>query len=149
MEEVTQNLSLLHPKIKICNDKDDFLGFLDTTDESTDEESSLMIKFNFVDTLSELKATDVQNISKKFHGKSKILLLMSKSEEKCSIYWKSKEIDEFLELNHSKKLDWESDRRLSEYIAEFLAKSLNNDHLGKLNSYVILKGNIISNFNYI
>lgn len=64
---------------------------------------------------------------------------MSKSEKKFSIYWKSKKIDELLELEHTKKLDWELNKSMNEYIAEFLAKSLNNDHLGKFNNYIFKK----------
>jgi predicted transcriptional regulator len=127
MEEVARNLLLLPAIVKTCINRDDFLGSFDVTDE----ESSLIIKFQFVDILPDLYPADLQNICSKFHGKSKVLLLVSEKEEKFSIYWKSTEIDEFLELKHTKKLDWESDRSLSDYIAEFLTKSLHNDHLGK------------------
>jgi len=135
-----ENSSHLHAKIKICNNKDDFLESFNMTNESGDEESSLMIKFQFVDILPELDATDLQNISRTCHGKSKVLLLVSENEEKFLIFWKSKEIDEFLELKHTKKLDLESGRSLSEYIAEFLAKSINNNHLGKFKGFYELKG---------
>jgi len=136
MEEVILDSSHLTTKIKTCINKDDFLAFFDMTDESPDVGSSLMIKFHFVDILPELNEVDLQNISKKCNGKSKVFLLVSENEEKFSIYWKSKEIDDLLELKHTKKMDWESSRSLSQYIAEFLAKSLKSDHVGEFKIFI-------------
>ncbi|XP_070507649.1 uncharacterized protein [Chironomus tepperi] len=62
-------------------------------------------------------------------------MLMSENEEKWTILWKSQENEKFFELKHPKKLNWEESLKLCEFVADFLAKSLKNNHIGIISQF--------------
>ncbi|XP_070493647.1 uncharacterized protein [Chironomus tepperi] len=119
--------------IRPCTSKDDFLQYFEpshgiqTVRPDTDY---LLIKFLFTDAIPGLEAADLQKIITKYCEQSPVLMLVSESEEKWTILWKSQGIEKFFELKHPKKLSWEENLRLCEFVADFLAKSLKNNHIG-------------------
>ena len=125
MEEVTSNSE----NINCINNE--YIKYFDNSDESINNESYKMIKFEFMDSLPEINEAVLQLMKQKYQLKSIVLILISKNDEEFSIFWKSKEIENFLEIRNTKKLNWEENLKLCEYTAEFLVNCLRNNQLGK------------------
>ena len=116
--------------VKLGSNKDDFQHFFETNN-TREELDYLLIEFRFTDALSALEYVDVANLSKKCRKKSQVILLVCEAEEVWRTFWKSKENEEFLELMQPKKLKWEENLNLCKFVANFLAKSLELNYLGK------------------
>ena len=69
----------------------------------------------------------MKTFERKFKFKSIVILVAANDGNEFRIYWKSKDIDKFLTLKSFNQ----NDQFLYEYVAEFLAKSLRNGHLGE------------------
>ena len=63
--------------------------------------------------------------------KSIILFLATKNGENFYLIWKSKKIQHFLMIELYKNCEFFNNLKLFEFIAEFLIKSLKQEHLGK------------------
>ncbi|XP_070505237.1 uncharacterized protein [Chironomus tepperi] len=125
---------VIDPVIIPCTSKDDFLQFFESSNR-TEQSDYLLIKFLFPDAVPGLETADLQKINTKYGEQSPVLMLMSENEEKWTILWKSQENEKFFELKHPKKLNWEESLKLCEFVADFLAKSLKNNHIGIISQF--------------
>lgn len=112
-----------------CDSKDEFLHYFESSLEN-ELSTVLLVRIEFSCALPELDVTNLQMMTDLCAAKPLVLLLLSKIAKTWSIFWKSK-TEGFLKLQHLRKLTWDENLLISEYVADFLAKSLNNHHLGK------------------
>ncbi|XP_070509042.1 uncharacterized protein [Chironomus tepperi] len=124
----------IDPVIIQCTSKDDFLQRVKFS-SSTKQSDHLLTKFQFPDAVPGLEAADLQKIHSKYDERSPVYMLVSENEEKWTILWKSQENEKFFELKHPKKLNWEENLKLCEFVADFLAKSLKNNHIGIISQF--------------
>jgi len=94
-------------------------------------EEPLLLNFQFYDNFLDLDSSDLQELLRKCSDKSAVITLEAKEDAKFSIYWKSKEIEEFLVLKPNLKVDLKNVKLLNQFIADFLAESLLSNHLGE------------------
>lgn len=95
------------------------------------ENCIIKIKVNSLCALERLDLNCVKNLALQFSNKSAIFSLTSKDTACHHIYWKSKDSNDFLFLEIRKDNFNEDVECLGEFVAEFLANSLENRHLGK------------------
>ncbi|XP_070507662.1 uncharacterized protein [Chironomus tepperi] len=145
IEIETYNRNLLNltdvidPVIIPCTSKDDFLQFFESS-HGTEQSDYLLIKFLFPDAVPGLETADLHKINTKYGEQCPVLMLVSESEEKWKILWKPQENEKFFELKHPKKLNWEESLKLCEFVADFLAKSLKNNHIGIISQFSYQSG---------
>lgn len=91
-----------------------------------------IFKFKFIigKNFDELKQKYLSTLEQKFKYKSIVILIAANDEKEYHIYWKSKDIAQFLTLKSFNKSFTDNDSFLFEYVAEFMAKSLKSGHLG-------------------
>lgn len=95
----------------------------------------LIIKYQIEDILTEMSSIELNKFSKKYADNAVILFFVSLIDESVLIYWKSKNIGHFLKFRPHKEDSYENYSPLYEFIKNFLAKSLINDHLGMCCDY--------------
>lgn len=78
-----------------------------------------------------LRQSELQKSSKKCKNKSIVVLLSSKNQDKFSLYWKSKEIPNFLILSPYSDTPTINDKHFYDFLAKFLAESLAAGNLGE------------------
>lgn len=101
-------------------------------DEQQNLDEALLLKVQFDQNFEKLSVNELQRLSRKFKNKSKVITLESTNHEKYFIYWKSKEILNFLTLLPYRETPPVTDKDFYDFVASFLAKSLVNEHLGEL-----------------
>ena len=94
--------------------------------------SGNVLKFKFIigKHFNELKQKHLSTLEQKFKYKSIVILIAANNGKEYHVYWKSKDIAQFLTLKSFNKSLTDNDTFLFEYVAEFLAKSLKSGHLG-------------------
>ena len=121
--------------VKNCTSTADILQYFDSinNDSRTAEENEepLLLKFQFYDNFLDLDSSDLLELLRKFGDKSTLMTLEAAVNTIFSIYWKSKENDEFLVLKPNLKLDLNDSKLLNQFVTDFLAESLQNNHLGE------------------
>ena len=115
-----------------CISKSDIFETFELLNPSISNEDILLLKFQTTDNFPDLSSTDLHQLNKIFKHTSAVIIFESENHESISIFWKLNEIEEFLLLKINEKLDIEKDRKLQQYVADFIVKSIKNNHLGKL-----------------
>ncbi|XP_070499397.1 uncharacterized protein [Chironomus tepperi] len=101
-----------------------------TTNNISDVDKVLILKIEFNEVINELSATQVNELARKYRKKSIVIAFSSETESKHLIYWKSKEIQQFLTINHYKDEFNSEDGEVYSFITDFLGNSLKRKHLG-------------------
>jgi len=125
--------------IKNCVSSADILNYFESAaiDKGLQSaEDILVFKVQFDDYVHELDLSCVKELNKKYVNKSVVVQIESKDDGKFRIFGKSKDIEEFLELEQPKKLNLEAEQKLNGYIVDFLVKSLKNEHLGMYDIWI-------------
>lgn len=118
----------------ICKDVAESLQYLDSVnikDESNNPEVILLLTIQLDEIFQNLSQIELQKLSRSCRNKSIVLVFESKSQDKFSIYWKSKEMQNFLILAAYNDTPVVTDRNFYYYLATFLAECLACGHLGK------------------
>ncbi|XP_070493077.1 uncharacterized protein [Chironomus tepperi] len=134
-----QSIDVIDPVIIPCTSKDDFLQCI-KFNTKVEQSEQLITKFLFPGAVPGLETADLHKINTKYGKQCPVLMLVSESEEQWTILWKSQEIEKFFELKHPKKLNWEESLKLCEFVADFLAKSLKNNHIGIISQFSYQSG---------
>jgi len=96
-----------------------------------DKKSVLMLKVEISENLNEISGSDLNELNHLSKGKSLVIILTSVSDFKCFIYWKLKDMQNFLAISHYKEnFVWE-DREVYLFIANFLGECLRRGEIGK------------------
>lgn len=90
----------------------------------------LKYKFNIKENFDKFQSEDLKKIQLKFVSRSIVIFITSNHETRYHIYWKSKDISEILFLKPYEYYFSENDKDLCEFVANFLANSLEDKHLG-------------------
>lgn len=85
--------------------------------------------FSDVTTVRELNSYEIWELNGKFEKKSVILRFCSEDDGKFYIYWKSREIQNFLILTWFDEKN--EDKKMDEFLMKFLRECLRRGHLGK------------------
>ncbi|XP_070497766.1 uncharacterized protein [Chironomus tepperi] len=120
------------------NSKADIFETIESFSLTKSNQDTLLIKFQSSDNLIDLNSSDLNKLNKIFAHKSAVIIL--ESENDSSIYWKLNEVEEFLTLKINENLNLEKDKKLHEYVANFLAKSVENNHLGLISKLQVQPG---------
>ncbi|XP_070507982.1 uncharacterized protein [Chironomus tepperi] len=123
-----QNFNGIH--IKKCKNVDDALQMFKLQSlvvNFNQFDETFMIKIESEGSLDALDAATILKLMKKLKKKFSIILFQTFSE-KCQIYWK-----------YDEKLFWlKMDPQVSNFVLNFLAFSLSNDHLGICNDFLTI-----------
>ena len=92
----------------------------------------MSIKLQTDYNIDDFKHTHLKSLQDKCEKKSIVIFLSSKTCNKVSIYWKFKELENFFTLKHYGENYSENDKKIYEFVAEFLVKSLSKGELGEL-----------------
>jgi len=132
--EIEEILDLKFADYQQNSNEIDLTNILDQL-QSTDK--ILSIKLQIDEHFDEICSDELKILSEKCTNKSIVILLISKHSEKVLIYWKSKEIDNFLALKHYGENYSKDDKKVYEFIAEFLTRSLSRGQLGEFDFMII------------
>ena len=97
------------------------------------DNSSKVIFYKFVidEYFKEIGENELREIKSKFKDKSVIIYLSAKINSMFSLYWKSKDINNFLAIKFHDDQFVEDDKHLYDFVADFMTQSLKDGHLGK------------------
>jgi len=92
----------------------------------------LNIEADIEESTESVSQSDLNMLGKKFYSKPLIVIILRKNCDKPMIFWKSDTIGYFLSLkSYSSEDDAWMDRKMYEFILDFLIKSLRSGHLGE------------------
>ena len=95
-------------------------------------ESVLLIQFQVDEDFGELTTTDLLKLIQICQGKAVVIYITSKNYDKFSIYWKSKDLQYFLMFKLYDGILPNDEKKIYEFIADFVADSLSRGELGKI-----------------
>lgn len=121
--------------IETCGSLSVFLESLNSS--LKDIEKVTIITFENVSFDSALDSDELEVLTSKCLRKSIVVFIISKSKEEFLIYWKSSEIDQFLSFKPYSSTEMVTNKTLFQFIVKFLARSLNQRHLGEISSTII------------
>ncbi|KAL7014891.1 hypothetical protein ACKWTF_016175 [Chironomus riparius] len=106
-------------------------------DKLRTSDNIISIKLQINDNFNGFNSVELKSLSEKCANRSIVILLSSKISDKIYIYWKSKDIDYVLSLKHYGENYSQDDKKIYEFIADFLIKSLSRGELGIHKDYPI------------
>ena len=92
----------------------------------------LVAKFIIDESLSDAKPELLYVINEKWSNRAIIIIFKSNDKENTFIYWKTKELHNFLTFKLQNEEHLKIDENLRKFIVEFLIISLDNGHLGEI-----------------
>jgi hypothetical protein len=98
--------------------------------EPDDIETVLAVRIQVDGQFDDFSANNLQDLSRKCQNKSILIFLASKNHEKFAIYWKSKDISQFITFEHYKAEFEDGDSEIYEFIVDFLINALSKGELG-------------------
>ncbi|XP_070491683.1 uncharacterized protein [Chironomus tepperi] len=117
-------------------DKLEFKRIVEFLENSTKKEEFVEIKsvsiakYLLDGSLSDRKSEILHKISEKWMNRTMIVIFSSNDKEQCIIYWKTKELHNFLTFKFHNDEPLKFDKDLRKFIIEFLIISLHNGHSG-------------------
>lgn len=126
IKEITDNINADNQETSSKQDLSNILENQAATD------NVLSIKLQIDDNFEKLSSTELNSLSEKCRNKSIVILLTAKDSDTVYVYWKSKDIDNILILKHYSENYSQDDKKIYEFVAEFLTKSLSKGELGEL-----------------
>ena len=103
----------------------------DTNDDQDKENETLLLKLQITDSL-ELNPINLEKLNKICQNKSAVIVIESIVDNESIIYWKLADFEDFFAFKSAKELNSKEVRNLNEFVVNFLADSVQNNHLGKL-----------------
>ncbi|XP_070497760.1 uncharacterized protein [Chironomus tepperi] len=101
----------------------------DISDNQNKQQEALLLKFKITDFL-EPSLIDLRKLNRISQNKPAVIVIESKVDHKSVIYWKLPIIEDFFSLKSNEELNPEEIKKLNAFITNFLAKSVQNNHLG-------------------
>jgi len=92
---------------------------------------NLLLKIQVEGNFDQLNSNELKILSEKCKENSIVILVSSKNEEKFLLYWKAAEAENFLKFVPYNYANIENVKIFYEFLAEFIVKSLKNDHFGE------------------
>jgi len=89
------------------------------------------LKINTDENFDELSTINLKKLQQKFKNKSTVILIAANKGTRFHIYWKSKDSRKVLSLKPYNDCFSEADKDLCEFVADFLAGCLQNEHSGE------------------
>ena len=117
-----------------CKDLPSAIEFFDSASVKSElqaPESVLFIQFQVEEDFGELTSTDLLKLTQISQEKSVVIYITSKNDDKFSIYWKLKNIQYFLMFKAYDGTSLNDEKKVCEFIADFVAKSLSKGELGE------------------
>lgn len=111
---------------------------------SKDFNQVYLLKLQIEESSSNPNAKELDVLAQKCSKNSIVVLLASRNEKNFFLYWKSREIQQFLSLKIYDECELMNNLKLFDFIANFLADSLTRGYLGKY--YKFLNHLLIENF---
>ncbi|KAL7012859.1 hypothetical protein ACKWTF_015080 [Chironomus riparius] len=111
----------------------DFIDYFDSPDlkqELENQQSVLVLKMQVSGLYDDLDSEVLENLSEKCLNKSIVISIKLESCDKVSIYWKSKDVQQFITLRYYGEEFTENDRKIYAFVADYLASSLSRGQLG-------------------
>ncbi|XP_070491682.1 uncharacterized protein [Chironomus tepperi] len=99
-------------------------------EEFVELKSVSIAKFLLDESLTDEKCEILYKISEKWTDRSIVVIFSSNDKEQCMIYWKTKELHNFLTFKFHNDEPLKFGKDLRKFIAEFLIISLDNGHSG-------------------
>ncbi|XP_070497764.1 uncharacterized protein [Chironomus tepperi] len=133
LNELESKLSSEFPNFKYCENEDDIISKINSInieDSQQSQEVVLNRKIKVSDNLINLNSKCLQILSMKCKNRSAVIEIESINKGMSRIYWKSKDIDEFLTLKFNDNVHHDEIRKLNGFISNFLCNSLIINHLG-------------------
>ena len=106
------------------------LDFLTDLNDQSSSSSVLKYKIRIDENFNEIETINLKKLQSKFVNQSVVLFIAANDETKFYIYWKSKDSQQVLSLKPHADYFSEADKDLCEFVANFLADSLQSGHLG-------------------
>lgn len=109
------------------------LNYLTELNDQTCSNKVQKYKIKIDENFDKFGIINLKKLQLKFVNQSVVLFIAANNETRFYIYWKSKDSQQLLSLKPVEEYFTETDRDLCEFIADFLADSLKNGHLGNTN----------------
>ncbi|XP_070503068.1 uncharacterized protein [Chironomus tepperi] len=101
----------------------------DISDTQNNQQEPLLLKFQITDLL-EPSLIDLRKLNKISQNKPAVIVIESAVDHKSVIYWKLPIIEDFFSLKSNEELSSVEVKKLNAFITNFLAESVQNNHLG-------------------
>jgi len=101
----------------------------DTKDGENKQQETLLLKFLISDSI-QLSPKDLEKLNERCQNKSVVIVIESLLDNKSIIYWKLSAIEEFFIFKTNEELNSGNAKKLNGFVANFLADSVKNNHLG-------------------
>ncbi|XP_070497761.1 uncharacterized protein [Chironomus tepperi] len=101
----------------------------DISDNQNKQQEALLLNFQITDFL-EPSLIDLRKLNRISQNKPAVIVIESKVDHKSVIYWKLPITEDFFSLKSNEELNPEEIKKLNAFITNFLAKSVQNNHLG-------------------
>jgi len=108
------------------------LQFLKSIECSANLQKVIVVKLCIEDDVGSISQYELSMLAEKFHKKSVIVIILRKIDDSPLIFWKSDAIGYFFTLNEFSNTTSNDERKIYEFVGDFLIKSLKVGHLGKL-----------------
>lgn len=121
-------------------DISEVLNFFDSEifkQELSNLDETLLINIQVDGIVEKFRQSEVQKLSKNCKNKSIVILIETKKHDKFCVYWKSKNIPNLLILSPYSDITAVNDKDFYDFLANSLADSLANGHLGELSCLFI------------
>lgn len=134
--ETDASTSFLEIKTHVIQTCKSLKTFFDSLDSPTmiheleDQTTVLFVKLQINDSLENLDLDEIKYLNSLCFNKSIVIFITSENCFKSLIYWKSKDIPKLITLKHHGDEFTENDRKVYEFVADFLASSLSKGQLG-------------------
>jgi len=134
MEEIPKEIKKFEVNISDFQTIMITLSSNEINDEIQNKETVLVIQIrieNGFDAFDALDGDSIEKLSNRFADKSAVIFLASKTSNNFLIYWKSKDIKNFLFLDfYFYEVSNDKNEQIFNFLADFLAKSLSKGKLG-------------------
>ncbi|KAL7030639.1 hypothetical protein ACKWTF_006735 [Chironomus riparius] len=107
-----------------------FFKSVETSSLARKSNKVLLFKLKIEKILFKPSVAELDELAELFANNSIVILLSTKDGKNFFLYWKSKEIRNFLMLKIYNECDFMNDLRLFEFLAKFLSDGLRHGHLG-------------------
>jgi len=112
-----------------------FFDFSFIKEELTKHDETLLLDIQISGPLEKMRQNELQELSKKCRNKSTVILFATQLHKKFSIYWKSKDSQNFLTLSLYADTPDVNDKNFYDFVSNFLAKSLSSGHIGEFDYF--------------
>ena len=118
---------------KSSEDISNYVASILSSAESATSKKVLLLRFEFDTDFLHLSQFELQNLNEACTGRDVVVILDGKESAKSSIYWKGKELKDFVALTPFCDESTEEHPKLYQFIVDFLVQCLSNGQSGMNN----------------